>query len=135
MEVIFPDGDRIVQDDWREDTLIYYLPGSDWGRAIGMKVVCDYSPPVTIRFWEEGLKHLKSLSDSHLALMLQRLAQTFNDHQEYRWKTLTFEFPDWLPARVGEGAILGAFEGTGWQFRSRDAHSFKWTRHSPGEAA
>ena len=139
MDVIFPDGDRIHEDDWREDTLIYYVPRSDWGRAIGMKVVCDYPPdaahPVTIRFWEEHLKHLASLTDSHLALVLRRLAQTFHDHQEYRWKTLTFEFPDWLVARVGESNILRAFEGTGWRFQSREARRYGWQRDPPGGAA
>jgi hypothetical protein len=139
MEVIVPDGDLISEDGWREDTLIYYVLRSDWRHAIGMKVLCDYFPdaphPVTIHFWEESLKHLESLSDSHLALMLQRLAQTLYDHPEYRWKTLTFEFPDWLVARVDENAILAAFEGAGWLFHSRDTHLYKWKRHPPGGAA
>ena len=101
-----------------------------------MKVVLpDAAHPVTIRFWEEHPKRLASLSDSHLALVLRRLAQTFHDHPEYRWETWAFEFPDWLVARVGEGGILGAFEGTGWRPLSRDARRYEWERAPPGGAA
>lgn len=138
MEVLFPDGDRISEDDWREDTLIYYIPGSDWRQAIGTKVVCaspDAEHPVTIRFWEDSLQHLELLSDSRMTLVLHRLARTLYDHPEYRWKTLTFELPGWYVARVGGDAILAAFEGTGWLFQSRDTQFFKLKRQSPDRAA
>ena len=58
MEFIFPDGDGISQDDWSEDTLIYYVPRNDWGLAIGMKVVCDFSLPKFIPM-QRGVRHVE----------------------------------------------------------------------------
>jgi hypothetical protein len=75
------------------------------------------------------------MSDSDLALMIQRYAQTIHEEGHGNMTSFTLELPDWFIARVGEGVIVRAFEDAGWRLQSKEMNSFNWERVAPGDAA
>jgi hypothetical protein len=131
LQADFSDKDRIYQDPRREDPLIYYLPAGDWSRSIGLEILPLYeerkSKSVTLRFFEDHLARLRSMTDSELTLIIQRYAHSLSKSFKH-WKDLTIEFPDWLVGRIGEGAILQPFINAGWQLHSKDMKSFQLKR-------
>ena len=75
------------------------------------------------------------MSDPDLALMMQRYAQTIHEEGHGNVTSFAIELPDWLIARVGEGAIVRAFEDAGWRLRSKGMNTFHWERVPPDAAA
>ena len=94
MEVKFPDGDLIYQDPKRDDMLFYYVPKRNWKRSVAIWL--DYDPHAphlaAFRFLKEYLARLQSMSDSDLALMIQRYAQTISEESGGGRKR------SWMPA-------------------------------------
>ncbi len=128
----FPDGDSIEQDPRGEDPLVYYVPGGDWARAVGLEIEPLYeerrAQSVTSRIWKDHLSRLEAMDDASLTRIIDRLAEVLS--REYPgWKTWRTELPSWVLERIGPRIFRGVYEAAGWRSIPGSGETVvEWTR-------